>query len=74
MNPLDKDNYVWFTTAPESEFEEWMDQASLGDINYAISLIARGKIELQEMLDSIIEEVDDTSEAANILKQFTLSK
>ena len=74
MNPLDRDNFVFFTTAPQDEFEAWMDQASLDEIAYAIDLIAQGKRELQELHDSIMDEVKDVSEAASLLKQFTLSK
>lgn len=74
MNPLDRDNFVFFTTAPQEEFEAWMDQASLDEINYAIALIAQGKKELQELHDSITDEVTDTTQAANLLKQFTLGK
>jgi hypothetical protein len=74
MNPLDRDNYIFFTTAPQSEFEAWMDQASVDEINYAISLIAKGKAELQALHDSIMDEVTDTTEANNLLKQFTLGK
>jgi hypothetical protein len=74
MNPLDRDNYIFFTTAPQSEFEAWMDQASVDEINYAITLIAKGKAELQQLHDAIMDEVTDTTQAENILKQFTLSK
>lgn len=74
MNPLDRDNFVFFTTAPQEEFEAWMDQASVDEINYAITLIAQGKLELQKLHDSIMDEITDTTEAANLLKQFTLSK
>lgn len=74
MNPLDLDNYIFFTTAPQAEFEAWMDQASVDEINYAIALIAQGKAELQKLHDAIMDEVTDTTEAATILKQFTLSK
>lgn len=74
MNPLDRDNFVFFTTAPQKEFEAWMDQASLDEISYAIALIAQGKKELQELHDSIVDTVEDVTEAASLLKQFTLNK
>ncbi len=74
MNDFDRDNFEFFVYGDPYEFELWCDQASTEDLAYAMSLIRQGRQELEEKFQAIEDEVTDTTQAADILKQFTLGK
>lgn len=74
MNDFDRDNLEFFTNAPQSEFEEWCDQASSEEISYAFNLIRMARLELVEQELGLLDEVENTDQAQAVLKQFTLGK
>jgi len=73
MNDFDRDNLEFFLTVSTSEFDEWADQASMEDINYAIKLIQTARLELVNQEIDLLDQVEDTSEAKQFLKKFTLA-
>jgi hypothetical protein len=74
MNDFDRDNLEFFLSVEESEFDEWMNQASSSEINYAISLIQTHRAELITQEMNLLDDEEDVSEAADLLKKFTLNK
>jgi hypothetical protein len=59
----------------EAEFDEWANNRSIIEILEATARIVRASLELQEEMDSCIEESlesEDYSEAMDVLSQFTL--
>lgn len=74
MNDFDRDNLEFFLTACEAEFDEWAEQASPMEIEYAMKLFREHRTELmQQELDALNEE-EDVTQAADLLKKFTLNK
>lgn len=73
MNEFDRDNLEFFLTVSTSEFDEWADQASMEDINYAIKLIQTARLELVNQEIDLLDQVEDISEAKQFLKKFTLA-
>lgn len=72
MNNFDRDNLDFFLHIDEQEFEEWMEQASDRELQYAMQLIRQSRRELLEQELSLIDTIDDTKQASAILKKFTL--
>ncbi len=71
MNDFDKDNLEFFLHGDEKEFEEWMEQASSEDLDYALKLIRIAKAEMLEQHYDFIDAVPHTYDAKQLLKQFT---
>jgi hypothetical protein len=71
LNRWERDNIAFIMQCSETEFHEWMDQASRDDIEYALELITRQRIELQvaemELLD--LNERLDCSQALSIINR-----
>jgi hypothetical protein len=74
MNEFDRDNLDFFINTSQEEFDEWMDQASDLELNYAMTLIRTARRELTESELKLLDEIQDTSQAKELLKQFTLGK
>jgi hypothetical protein len=74
MNEFDRDNLDFFINTSQDEFDEWMDQASDLELNYAMALIRTARRELTESELKLLDEIQDTSQANELLKQFTLGK
>ena len=74
MNDFDRENLEFFINGSQEEFDEWADNATDADLEYAMNLIRAARRELVEQELKLIDEVEDVSEAASILKQFTLGK
>ena len=72
MNEFDKDNLDFFLKTNQAEFEEWMEQANDQELQYAMQLIRQSRRELVEQELSLIDAVNDTKQASDILKKFTL--
>jgi hypothetical protein len=71
MNDFDKDNLEFFLHGDEKEFEEWMEQASSEDLDYALKLIRIAKAELLKQHYDFIDTVTFLDDAKKLLKQFT---
>ena len=71
MNERDKKNLDFLLKSPQHEFEKWMEEASMDDIDYALEIIRRSKAELMveqmELQDAAIMYEDDIGEAKHIL-------
>lgn len=72
MNEFDKDNLDFFLKTNQAEFEEWMEQANDQELQYAMQLIRQSRRELVEQELALIDTVNDTKQASDILKKFTL--
>lgn len=70
MNDFDRDNLEFFLHGDQKEFEEWIEQASPEDLDYAIKLIRMAKLELVEQEYAIYDDVPFTTDAQKILQQF----
>jgi hypothetical protein len=71
MNDFDKDNLEFFLHGDEKEFEEWMEQASSEDLDYALKLIRIAKAEVLQQHYDFIDTVPFLDDAKKLLKQFT---
>ena len=72
MNDFDKDNLEFFLHGDQKEFEEWMNQASSEELDYAIRLIRLAKAELVEQEYAMLDEVPYVTDAKEVLKRFRL--
>lgn len=77
MNPWDLDNLRFLMNIKQNEFDEWMEQASEDDIDYALELIKCARSELTVQLMDAEEELQecdgmDLSEAQKVLAKFVL--
>jgi hypothetical protein len=76
MNSRDKANLQFLMSVSNREFDEWLSSASSDDVDYALELIRKNKVE--KLLEQIeLEEVmyscdDDMTEANEILSRFKL--
>jgi len=71
MNERDRANLSFLMKCPQHQFDEWMEKASADDVDYAIELIRKAKI---EMLDKQVElehqlDVDDFTEARAVIER-----
>ena len=71
MNEHDKKNLEFLMKSPQKDFEKWMEEASMDDIDYALEIIRKSKSELMveqmELQDMAIMEQGDIVEAKFIL-------
>jgi hypothetical protein len=77
MDKWDRDNLNFLLTVDEATFEEFMEQSSDDDIQYAIELIQTHKAELMtrqmELEDSLIEVAGlELDQARDVLSKFRL--
>ena len=72
MNDFDKDNLEFFLHGDQKEFEEWMNQASSEELDYAIRLIRIAKLELAEQEYAMLDDVPYVTDAKEVLKRFRL--
>lgn len=72
MNQHDRDNYLFLMSLTPDQFDEWFMSIDEDDVQYAMELIQMARAEISEQLAQVFDDVMDVSEAANILKRFTL--
>ena len=74
MNDYDRNNLNFIMSLNGDEFEEWASGISDDDIEYAIELIQKARVEMVELQHDFIEEgLDENFTEANaILKKFML--
>lgn len=72
MNDWDKDNLEYFLGLSKKDFDALMDEFTTEDFLYVIKLVRTAMAELmvQEMEEE--DDVEDTSQAKTLLKNFTL--
>ena len=69
MNDWDRDNLHFILNTTDESFEEWLDQADNGDVDYALSLIRMAKAELLTQEHELLDEVNDMSEANLLIER-----
>jgi hypothetical protein len=72
MNDWDKNNLQFILSLNEDEFEDWYACLDEDDIQYAMEILKQARTEVNMQLVALVDEVEDVSDAQNILKQFTL--
>lgn len=76
MNRRDRHNLDFLMKTPKREFDMWLDQASNEDIDYALGLMRKSKlenlIETIELQETMAEFEDDMDEAKEVLEKFKL--
>lgn len=72
MNDWDKNNLQFILSLNEDEFSDWYACLDDDDVAYAMELLQTARTEVNMQLASLHDEVNDVSDAANFLKQFTL--
>ena len=73
MNDHDKNNLNFLLYSNQKDFEAWMKEASVDDIDYALEIIRKSKSELiveqMELQEMAIMYEDDIGEAKHILNR-----
>ena len=73
MNEHDKKNLEFLMKSSQKDFEKWMDEASMDDIDYALEIIRKSKSELiveqMELQELAIMDDNDIVEAKHILNR-----
>lgn len=72
MNSWDKNNLNFILSLNEDEFEDWYACLDEDDIAYAMELLKTARTEVNVQLASLNDDIEDVSDAATLLKQFTL--
>lgn len=72
MNPYDLNNLSYIMSLNNEQFDEWMLTVSDDDINYAIEIIQARRAELIMAEHDLLEDELDVTEAATLLKKYTL--
>jgi hypothetical protein len=67
MNEWDRDNLDFIMKANDSEFIEWLNQADDEDVEYALNLIRQSKMELNEQVAELFDDVYDYTEANELI-------
>lgn len=73
MNEHDKDNLSFILSLNGKALEEWYDTLSKDDIEYAMELLREARSLISVHVLEINDDVEDVTEAAAILKKFTLN-
>jgi hypothetical protein len=86
MNDKDYQMFHFLSTISFEEFEQWMDQASVDDIDYAINLYKMVRQNTTEQVQTIAEEIEcaieedlfnmagDFQEAKNVITRVMAKK
>ena len=69
MKKRDRDNLKFLMTIDERTFDDWMNQADDDDLEYALQLIKIAKIELLIKQLDLIDDVEDFSDAKEVIKR-----
>lgn len=72
MNDWDKNNLNFILSLDEEGFEVWYATLSTDDMDYALELLKTARTEVAIQMASLNDDVEDVTDAKNVLKQFTL--
>ena len=72
MNDHDRNNLQFIMSLDEDGFDKWSVTLSEDDVDYALELLKVARTEIMMQHASLIDEVEDCTEAQNILKGFML--
>ena len=69
MNDWDRNNLNFILTSMDAAFEKWMLDAKPEDIDYALELVAQHRRELSEMEAALFDDIQDFTEANQIINR-----
>lgn len=69
MDQRDKQNLNFLLSVNEETFRDWLMQASNDDLEYAIEIIRKAKIELITKQIERMDEVSDFKEAKTVIEK-----
>lgn len=72
MNDHDRNNLNFLLSVTPDVFDDWMNQADIDDIDYALELLSTHRSELVVKELELEDAVEDTAQALSILKSFML--
>ena len=70
MNDFDRDNLHFILDSDEETLKEFYEWASEKDLHYMLSVVQTAKAELLLQELEILDEVEDLSEASDLLKKY----
>lgn len=73
MNDWDKNNFEYMQSLSPEQFDKWMLELSEDDVDYAVSLYQRARVELDVKTAEIFDEVDDLEDAQAVLKRIAIN-
>ena len=72
MNDHDRSNLQFILSLDEDGFDKWTATLSEDDVDYALELLKSARTEVMMQAVSLTDEVEDTSDAMDVLKGFML--
>lgn len=72
MNDHDRNNLNFIMSLDEKAYDEWTASLSEDDVDYALELLKAARTEVTMQHASLLDEVEDCTEAMNVLKGFML--
>ena len=72
MNDHDRSNLQFILSLDEDGFDKWTATLSEDDVDYALELLRIARTNLLVQVAEITDEVEDTSDAMQVLKGFML--
>ena len=72
MDQYDKNNLNFILNLPDEEMPIWFDSITLDDRQYAVELINAYRAELSLMEVELKDDVEEVTQAMNMLNKFTL--
>ena len=72
MNDHYRNNLQFILSLDEYDFDRWSASLSEDDVDYAIQLLKTARTEVMLQSAELSDEVEDTTEAMNVLKGFML--
>ena len=70
MNQHDRDNLMFLLNADKATMQDWFNTMGQDDIDYALEILQAYKSELMVKEMELMDEVDDTDLACEVLKKF----
>jgi hypothetical protein len=67
MNPNDLKNLEYIKSLNEEQFDEWMETLAADDVAYAIELLQAARANLIMMEVELADEVEELTEAQEVL-------
>lgn len=72
MNPHDLNNVRYIMSLNDDQFSEWADGLTDDDLEYAMEILRAARSENVRQELELMDEVEDFTEAKNVLAKFTL--
>jgi hypothetical protein len=72
MNDWDRNNLDFLLKSDDQTFTQFLEESSEEDLAYALELIAKARIENEFETTAMLDDVEDTTQAQEILARFRL--